>query len=362
MVARGRRAVQPKFHCSAHRDEKIFYAGPGGGAHRPKLWYNGEKAAGRAADLRWGLMFMYTYLLGQTLAPLEGAPEPGTRAVYLLTSQELDRRPTLPGLEGVLHHTPSARDARVCKAEARRDCLCGTVVLPRRSKDGGPLALGYLLTGERAVLCDDTETVHGVIRRLAEEKKWRENGPGRFFCELLEGLLTRDLHYLEELEDQLGQLEDQVLAGQLEGFNAILSPLRKQALGWFRCYNQLDDVACELEANENGFFSREEQGMFHMLEKRLARLRDEAQLLREYCLQVRELFQAEIDIRQNRIMKILTIVTTIFLPLSLVAGWYGMNFTGMPELGWRYGYPGVIAASALILLFTLWLMKKKKFW
>ena len=102
--------------------------------------------------------------------------------------------------------------------------------------------------------------------------------------------------------------------------------------------------------------------MFHMLEKRLARLRDEAQLLREYCLQVRELFQAELDIRQNRIMKILTIVTTVFLPLSLVAGWYGMNFTGMPELGWDYGYPAVIVGSVIVVLLTLWIMKKKKFW
>ena len=189
-----------------------------------------------------------------------------------------------------------------------------------------------------------------------------ENGPGRFFCEFLEQLLARELHHLEELEDRLSQLEDGVLAGEMEGFNAALSPLRKQALGRLRFYNQLDGVACELESNEMGFFTPEEQRGFHMLEKRLARLRDEAQLLREYCLQVRELFQAELDIRQNRIMKILTIVTTVFLPLSLVAGWYGMNFTGMPELRWAYGYPAVIAASVVIVLLSLWVMKKKKFW
>ena len=81
--------------------------------------------------------------------------------------------------------------------------------------------------------------------------------------------------------------------------------------------------------------------------------------LREYGLQLREMFQAEMDLRQNRIMKILTIVTTIFLPLSLVAGWYGMNFSGMPELTWKYGYPAVIAASALIVLLCLYIMKRK---
>lgn len=305
---------------------------------------------------------MYVYHLGQSLTPLEGAPAPGTAAVYLLSSEELERNPQLPGLEGVLHHTPGARDARVCKAEVRRDCLSGTVVVPHRGREGDRVAFGYLLTGDRAVLCDDTGTAHAILKRLAKEKRWRENGPGRFFCEFLEQLLVRDLHRLEEVEDQLTQLEDGVLAGELEGFNAALSPLRKQALSWLRYYTQLDGVACELEGNEIGIFSPEEQQMFHRLEKRLARLRDEAQLLREYCLQVRELFQAELDIRQNRIMKILTVVTTVFLPLSLVAGWYGMNFTGMPELSWAYGYPAVIAASVVIVLLTLWIMKKKKFW
>ena len=57
------------------------------------------------------------------------------------------------------------------------------------------------------------------------------------------------------------------------------------------------------------------------LGQQVGRLQAEAQALREYGIQVRELFQAEIDIRQNRIMRILTIVTTIFLPLPLVAGW-----------------------------------------
>ena len=102
--------------------------------------------------------------------------------------------------------------------------------------------------------------------------------------------------------------------------------------------------------------------MFRMAEQQVGRLQAEAQALREYGIQVRELFQAEIDIRQNRIMRILTIVTTIFLPLPLVAGWYGMNVVHKLELTWKYGYPAVIAVSVLVVLICLWIMKKKKFW
>jgi len=111
---------------------------------------------------------------------------------------------------------------------------------------------------------------------------------------------------------------------------------------WIQYDIQLDDMVCALLEDENGYFCENELRMFRMVEKQSGRLRDEAaRTLREYVLQVRELFQAEIDIRQNRIMKTLAIVTTIFLPLSLVAGWNGMNFVDMLKLRWRYGYPAV---------------------
>lgn len=61
-------------------------------------------------------------------------------------------------------------------------------------------------------------------------------------------------------------------------------------------------------------------------------------------------------------MKILTIVTTIFLPLSLLAGWYGMNFEYMPELHWRYGYVGVLVAAVLIVIFSMILFRRKRYW
>ena len=64
----------------------------------------------------------------------------------------------------------------------------------------------------------------------------------------------------------------------------------------------------------------------------------------------------------DEIMKLLTIVTTIVLPLSLVAGWYGMNFTNMPELTWHYGYGFIILLSIVITILNILYFKKKKFW
>ena len=60
-------------------------------------------------------------------------------------------------------------------------------------------------------------------------------------------------------------------------------------------------------------------------------------------------------------MCILTVVTTLFLPLTLLTGWYGMNFANMPELHWKYGYPMVIIAAILLVALEIIYFKKKKF-
>ncbi len=125
-------------------------------------------------------------------------------------------------------------------------------------------------------------------------------------------------------------------------------------------YEQLIDLSQELEENENGFFAEENLRYFHMFTERVMRLQDLVTGQREYVMQLRDLMQSQLDVRQNRIMTLLTVVTSIFLPLTLIVGWYGMNFRYMPELDWPYGYPAVIAVSVVIVIVCLIWFKKKK--
>ncbi|BCI60541.1 magnesium transporter CorA family protein [Solibaculum mannosilyticum] len=305
---------------------------------------------------------MNWYAIQQTLVPM-GAESPlENPSVVVLDSEELSQCPKLSGLEKVLCHTPAVRDAKVCKVEIRSNCITGTIVLPRTTKTGVRLACGYLLTSKQAILIDDTGVLQTHMKRLVKKKLFTGQSVGRFFYDILELLIDKDLYHLEEIEVQAEKLEDRILSGQLDEGSAAMTQLRKEAMAWFRYYSQLDEMACELQESENSFFSKEEKHLFHMFENRVNRLREESQLLREYCTQIQTMFQSEIDIRQNRIMKILTLVTTIFFPLSLLVGWYGMNFNGMPELSWEYGYPAVIVVSVFIVLVSLWICKKKKFW
>ena len=303
---------------------------------------------------------MHWYAIQETLTHTDHPPQPETPAVVLLTSEELDHHPTLPGLETVLLHTPSAQDAKVCKADVRWDCLSGTLVLPRQEKDEGRTTYGYLIAQNRVVLVDDGDTIPGLLRHIVREKRPLMGSVGRFVYAFFNQLVARDLHHLEEIEDRAQALEDQVLNNQLKEFTAPMTALRKESTAWFRYYSQLDDVACELRKNDNGFFSQEETLLFQMFEDRVIRLREESQLLREYCAQIQNMFQAEIGIRQNHIMQILTIVTTIFMPLTLIAGWFGMNFPNMLMFQWKYGYLFVILLSVSIVVAEFFYFRRKK--
>lgn len=69
--------------------------------------------------------------------------------------------------------------------------------------------------------------------------------------------------------------------------------------------------------------------------------------------------QSQADIALNKLMKVFTVVTTIFLPLTLITGWYGMNFK-MPEYGWVYAYPAVIFICIIIVISSIIIFKKNK--
>jgi magnesium transporter len=166
---------------------------------------------------------------------------------------------------------------------------------------------------------------------------------------------------LKEIESRIALLEEQVMEEALRNFTKEIIELRKQLLFLKRYYEPLLDIAEGLEENENGLIEDRALKYFSILKNRIERLNNNVLHLRDYVTQVREAYQAQVDISLNHTMKLFTVITAIFLPLTLIAGWYGMNFTYMPELKWIYGYPFVFALSAVVVAISLSYFKKHKF-
>ena len=199
-----------------------------------------------------------------------------------------------------------------------------------------------------------------LILTVQRTKKWRLPSLERFLYDFLEQIVKRDRDLLEHYDKELDAMEGAISNEKGEMVSERVNEIRTEIRDLRVHYEQLLDFGQELEENENSFFKQDNLRYFRLFSNRIDRLRDSAVAISDHASQIRDIYKAHLDIKQNRIMTVLTIVTTIFMPLTLIAGWYGMNFRYMPELDSEWGYPIAITVSLLIVVGSLVFFKLKK--
>ena len=217
----------------------------------------------------------------------------------------------------------------------------------------------FALDEKGIVFIDSGDTVMGIINRIIKAKKWRMPSLERFIYDFLEQIIYEDSRILENYEKRLDVIDNDIDCGK-EGDLDALNDIRGDLRDLRTHYNQLIDLAQEFEENENSFFQVDNLRFFRLFSNRVSRLHDIVNSLLDYSNQIRDTYQSRLDVKQNRIMTVLTVVTTVFMPLTLIVGWYGMNFKNMPELDSVWGYPVVIGVSVLIVVISLVFFKRKK--
>lgn len=297
------------------------------------------------------------YKIKETLEPCEARPKEAYVAV--LTSEEwLEYN---EGFDMGIELEVNAKEADSTKAEVNYDSLTGTFSIPDRDNISAPDAhFAFALDEKGIVFIDDSGTVSKLIKSVTSAKRWKMPCLERFLYDFLEQIVHRDQKVMERYEEELDNIEHSIMTDLDSDYPKRINEIRSDLRILRIHYEQLMDLGQELEENENGFFKQKNLRYFHLFNQRMELLHDIAASLRDYTIQVRDLYQSQLDVRQNHIMAILTIVTTVFTPLTLITGWYGMNFVHMPELAWKASYPIVIAVSVLIVVGCLWFFKKKK--
>ena len=247
------------------------------------------------------------------------------------------------------------------KAEVNYDSLTGTFAIPdRKDPSADDRKFAFVLDEKGVVFIDDGNTALDIIKAVQRTKKWKMPSLERFLYDFLDQIVIGDLRLMENYENELDSMEQQIIDGDENLPSGRLNTIRSDIRYLRIHYEQLMDLAAEFEENENGFFKFENLRYFRLFIDRAERLHEESMSLRDYTMQLRDLYKAHLDIKQNRIMTVLTVVTTIFMPLTLIVGWYGMNFKYMPELNYEWSYPVVIVLSIMIVVLSLIFFKRKK--
>ena len=247
-----------------------------------------------------------------------------------------------------------------CKVLRFKDVLLGTYALPQKEEPAKKLVFGYFLTAEKLLLIGQADFLQKTIAHVEEYLADAPDSPARALFEVFEFFLKDDILYLQEYETHLSAVENELLQNHHADFDRRMLKIRKHLSALSLYYQQLSDMGDTLCAQAAEADNEKNRQLFDLFCSKAKRLFSTVQMLKEYSMQLKELHQTQLDMKQNETMKILTIVTTLFMPLSLITGWYGMNFAHMPELSFRYGYPIICAVSAICLIAEILFFKKKK--
>nr|WP_237268640.1 CorA family divalent cation transporter [Thermococcus celer] len=151
----------------------------------------------------------------------------------------------------------------------------------------------------------------------------------------------------------------QILSRGDEGVLRRIHNLRRQTLFMRRTIFPLLEAFRKLELEGKEFFSEETRNYVGELHDHVLEVLEVLEGQRELAGSLIELYYSTISMKTNDIIRILTVVSTIFIPLTFITGLYGMNFRYMPELYWRYGYPLVLITMLAIAVGMLAYFRRK---
>ena len=204
---------------------------------------------------------------------------------------------------------------------------------------------------------DDAPLIReAVAERLADGGKtcWE-----LLLRDYLDRLAARDSLYLDRLEQDILDLENDLLTGGKSEYVEPIVTIRRRLMVLKQYYEQLSDLVDAMLDEESGLLTGRSRRSFQSLGAKLDRIYHTILNLRDYVTQVRESYQAQEDIRLNRVMKYFTVISTIFLPLTLIVGWYGMNVR-MPEYQWKWGYLWVVLLCVAAVAGCIAFFRKNK--
>ncbi|MGE5586812.1 MAG: magnesium/cobalt transporter CorA [Clostridia bacterium] len=185
---------------------------------------------------------------------------------------------------------------------------------------------------QRAAIVDQ------CIERFREHPETPAMGPDFLVHALLDALVDSFLPLLDRWDDWLDEMEEALLTGRTRNVLQRLTAIRRSILRARKSFGPTRDVVGRLARRDVAFISEQAAWYFRDVSDHLLRVHGMLDSARDAVANLFELYLSMSSHRVNLVIQRLTIVATIFLPLTFIAGVYGMNFRYMPELEWRYGY------------------------
>ena len=213
----------------------------------------------------------------------------------------------------------------------------------RKDANTIPLFVVGIIEGEEDITIIKVSGDFTLIESIIENKSY--SSISEVFSSILLSLIKNDSDFLSLMEKEAEETEEKILEDRDTNFFPLLTK-RKRVVSKFEAfYLDMLSILDELEDIE--------ETQNNSLKQKLSRLEIYAGRISQIISEIRSEGESlQLD-KENKTMEFLTVITTIFLPLTLLTGWYGMNWKGMKELDWKWGYLVFIGVSIAIVAFEI---------
>lgn len=207
--------------------------------------------------------------------------------------------------------------------------------------------------------CENMLTAEITGKIISDQTKNEKISNEDMLFHFFMSLIRKDSRILSKYEAIITDADNEKLSADENSRQKRMMQYRRELWQLRRRYDQTGVILAQLISNSNSLLS--ERGVKYMtiLDSGIDKLLSEISGLRDYIAQMQDEYQSMLDYRLNSLMKVFTVVTSVFLPLTLIAGWYGMNFN-IPAFSSPYGYPLVAGVSILIVVALMVVFKRKK--
>lgn len=221
-----------------------------------------------------------------------------------------------------------------------------------------------VVCGEAFVLSfqEDGANIFDPVKRRIRKRsgRIREFGTAYLAYVLIDTIVDRYFPVMEVLEAEVERVEEELIEAPDSDTLASIYLLKRRILTARKAVWPVREMAARLEASDSDIIHDGMSIFLKDLDDHLKKVAEDLDNLRETASYFLAFYHSVISNRLNEVMKLLTLISTIFIPLSFIAGVYGMNFEQMPELKWRWGYPMVLGVMLAVVVLMLGFFRKKR--
>ena len=200
-----------------------------------------------------------------------------------------------------------------------------------------------------------------VTARIRNDRgRIRKAGADHLACALLDAVVDKYFAVLEQLAKHIEDLENELVDSPTSKTLHAIYKVKRELIFLRRSVWPLREVLSGLARGESALIEEATLPYFRDVHDHTIYVVDTTESFRDIISGMHETYLSTISNRMNEVMKVLTIIATIFIPLTFIAGIYGMNFEYMPELKWHWTYPVVWAVMAVVALSMLVYFRRKR--